>query len=302
MSQWRFAKFAYEHPDLEWASTLLATVNLTLGTTTVLINLLLLYILNKVPRNFGHNLICTIAAIDLVDGTLIAMMCGMRLMVGKSLLLDNVWYCNGFGMWLLISTCASSYLIGLLAIERYFRVCRSVDIPWKKAAIFTALIFVTLILTSIITSFQHGYTPDPTLVYCLPYGSPWSNLVYLLIKILLVLPLPTITVSYVKIFLFCTSKMMKSTRRPKLVRVILFIAIYCACFIPSLIFLGYDIISGLERCPIPILVLAPIGLAALPTANPFLVLLLHHQMRGTVNNFFKRPFAINLNEEPHPET
>ncbi|KAJ9087576.1 hypothetical protein DSO57_1031825 [Entomophthora muscae] len=261
--------------------------NLSLGIMSIILNLLLLHIFFKVNnRSLSHTLIGVIATVDLASGICISAMCAINLVFGDVLFFKTRWHCNGIGMGIIFFTCMSSYLIGLLSAERYFRVSRYEGMSRRTALSLTVLVVAALSITSIGTSLNNGYKPDPTYVYCLPYGTNWSVAMFTVTKIVLTAPLPVLVSSYIGIFIHCSKRIRDFPILSKLVRMILFISVYCACFIPSMILIWCDFFSTLGQCPISILVSAPIVLSALPVANPFLVMFLHQQMAAAFSRFF----------------
>lgn len=266
--------------------------NLTLGILSIILNLLLLYIFFRInnrerSRCLSHALIGIIATVDLMTGLFVASMCAISLVYGA--FFEEAWFCNGLGMGIIFCTCLSSYLIGLLSAERYYRVRGYNGMSGAATTAMTAVVVTALAVTSFGTALNDGYQPDPTRVYCLPQGPGWPFAMFVVAKVVLTVPLPVLVVSYVSIFVHCSREIKRFPYLSKSLRMVLFLSVYCACFIPSTVLVWYDFFDTLHACPVIILVSAPVVLAALPVANPFLVMLLNQEMAAAFSQLLAEP-------------
>lgn len=269
------------------AAVPIAVIKIVLGTISMVLNLLLVMASGKLVRqNISHKLIFTVSLVDFVCSMFSVTMCCIRIVLGEAIFYDT-WFCNIFGFTSIGLTCTSALLIGLLGIERYLRVCHERGVPPVLTLVLGLACWVVLMTTAAGASVTNGYLEDPTLVYCLPYGNNWSVALFVVSKTILGLSLPMLVACYLAVFVFCRRHERDFPAHTRSPRTLIFIVTYCICFIPPMVFIFYESVYGINECPRFILILVPIGLSAVPASNPFLVLVLHHQMRANLPSFLR---------------
>ncbi|KAJ9062763.1 G-protein coupled receptor 87 [Entomophthora muscae] len=262
----------------------------------MVLNLLLVIASAKLFRqNLSHQVILTVSLVDFVCSMFSVTMCCLRIALGQEIFFGT-WFCNIFGFTSIGLTCTSALLIGLLGIERYLRVCHERGVPPVLTFVIFMILWVALMVTAAGTSLTNGYLEDPTLVYCLPYGNNWSVAMFVVSKAILGLSLPMLVACYLAVFFFCRRHERDFPAHTRSPRTLIFIIAYCICFIPPMIFIFYESLYGIDYCPRPILILVPIGLSAVPATNPFLVLVLHHQMRANLPGFLRSNESYHMHE------
>lgn len=272
-----------------------AIIAIELGS--FVLNLLILSRATHVPRrNLSHTLTFLICATDLLLSLDVLAKYGLRLGVGRLLLLENMWVCHYLWTTCYVLTCLSSVLISLLAMERYLRVCRGMGVPPQAAlAAMTVALLVFLVL-GVMTSLTDGFLVDSSGVFCILSASPWPSALSMAVKTTFFASLLTIVGCYCGIYRFCRRHSEDFASRIQPTKTLLPIVVYSVTFAPVFAQVLAKLLVGAAAVPKVLVILSFVSAVTIPAANSFLVVFLHHQIRESLATLFRKPKAIRLTE------
>lgn len=271
----RFPAIAYDAAS----ASLYRTVSLGLGVVTIPANLLLLFLLFRVrlfTAAVSYQLIGLLAVSDLLHGSVILAARLTEWWVGPLVIVETDWYCQTIGTVSHGLICTSAYLLGLLAFERYWLICR--DRLVSPLCLWTVfgVTEVALIIPLTMSSLAKNLGADPIYGYCLPYGSAWATITSTILVGSFIVPLAALVTCYVAISrTICRHVPDRRLRRVVVLKSSAFIAIYSLCYLPKFLTSLWWRFRPVESIPRLLHVVGPLGVILPHLLNPLLVFAIH---------------------------
>lgn len=258
----------------------------SLGLNFVLLSRLI----RQARRNLCHTLTFLVCTNDIVLCVEVLVKYSVCLVFWDGLLPEGRSFCNVFGTLTLVLTCASSMLIGLLATERYLRVCKERGLRLFPVLLALAAAFVALVVLGIGTATNDGYLADPEGILCRPGSGGWPLALDAAVRVVLVSSLLTVIPCYLGIYFRCR----RHSDTPNLVvaKTLLPIVLYCCNLVPFLVYVILVAASGEEGVPKIFFVLALLSAATIPNSNSLLVMFFHDEFREAMCVLFRRPYDV----------
>lgn len=277
--------FGYEYDEA--SSLAIAGVLVVVSVAGIAINGLLLHVLTKLEeKTTSFVLIWNAGIADLLLCGCTLLLSVVRPVLGFPAAYHSWFYCPVLGSVTFFFSSMSGILMGFLALERYSVICHQRGLP--RAAIWGVFSAVAVTFAVLLTgnSVIDGFAPDPSFIFCMPKGTPWSLCANYAFNVLLNIPIVVLSFCYVAIFVKCyradvPNQAEKITRRAA-IRALLFLSVYFMCYIPKVSTTLIGAYYGLGAPPRFLYMLAPICMTMLAIVNPILVLLLHRHIKGVV--------------------